>query len=78
MPLYLQAVRLIIVYNHGFDSEKIAISVGIQPMVRSDKGASGVIFTMDTESGFDKVILINASYGLGETLVQGKVNPMSF
>lgn len=64
--------------HHGFDIEKIAISVGIQPMIRSDKGVSGVIFTLDTESGFDKVILITASYGLGEGIVQGKVNPDEF
>src|SRR5262249_12971195 len=57
---------------------KVAMSVGVQPMVRSDKGASGVIFTLDTESGFDDVVLINATYGLGETLAQGKVNPDEF
>lgn len=61
-----------------FDHHTAAISVGIQPMVRSDKGASGVIFTMDTESGFDKVILITGSYGLGEAIVQGKVTPDEF
>lgn len=61
-----------------FDHQATAISVGIQPMVRSDKGASGVIFTMDTESGFDKVILITGSYGLGEAIVQGKVTPDEF
>lgn len=65
-------------YHHGIDQLKIAISVGIQPMVRSDKAASGVMFTLDTESGFDKVVLINASYGLGEALVQGQVNPDEF
>lgn len=57
------------------DDRKLGISVGIQPMVRSDKGASGVIFTLDTESGFDQVILITAGFGLGEALVQGQVNP---
>jgi pyruvate, water dikinase len=65
-------------HHHGFDHEKFAISVGIQPMVRSDKGASGVIFTLDTESGFDQVILITGSYGLGEAIVQGQVNPDEF
>lgn len=64
--------------HHGFDHHQVAMSVGIQPMVRSDKGASGVIFTLDTESGFDKVILITACYGLGESIVQGKVNPDEF
>lgn len=65
-------------YDQGFDHMKISLSVGIQAMVRSDKGASGVIFTLDTESGFDRVILITASYGLGEAIVQGKVNPDEF
>lgn len=64
--------------HHGFDFKKIGISAGIQPMVRSDKGASGVMFTLDTESGFDKVILITAAYGLGEAVVQGSVNPDEF
>src|SRR5579862_102537 len=65
-------------YRQQLDNMKYAISVGIQSMIRSDKAASGVMFTLDTESGFDKVILINASYGLGEGLVQGKVNPDEF
>lgn len=64
--------------HHGFKHEEVGISVGIQPMVRSDKGASGVMFTLDTESGFDKVILITSAYGLGEGVVQGKVNPDEF
>lgn len=64
--------------HQGFPHEKIAISAGIQQMVRSDCGASGVLFTVDTESGFDKVIFITASYGLGETVVQGLVNPDEF
>ncbi len=64
--------------HHGFDHLQVGISVGVQPMVRSDKGASGVIFTLDTESGFDKVILISAAYGLGEGIVQGSVNPDEF
>lgn len=61
-----------------FDEVRTAISVGIQPMIRSDKAASGVIFTVDTESGFDQVILISATYGLGEAIVQGSVNPDEF
>jgi len=61
--------------HHGFDHEKIALSAGIQKMVRSDLGASGVLFTIDTESGFDQVVFITAAYGLGETVVQGQVNP---
>lgn len=65
-------------HHHGFDHARYAISVAIQPMIRSDKGASGVMFTLDTESGFDKVVLINASYGLGEAIVQGQVNPDEF
>ncbi|MFZ2314918.1 MAG: phosphoenolpyruvate synthase [Gammaproteobacteria bacterium] len=65
-------------YNHGFEHDQVSISVGLQPMVRSDKGASGIIFTLDTESGFDKVILITGSYGLGEAIVQGQVNPDEF
>ena len=62
----------------GFAHEDVAISAAVQPMIRSDKGVSGVIFTLDTESGFDEVILINASYGLGEALAQGMVNPDEF
>jgi pyruvate,water dikinase len=59
----------------GYDHLKVAISVGVQPMVRSDKASSGVIFTLDTESGFRDVVLINSSYGLGEYVVQGVVTP---
>src|SRR6185503_18117854 len=59
----------------GYDQLQVAISVGVQPMVRSDKGASGVIFTLDTESGFRDVVLVNGSYGLGEFVVQGVVTP---
>jgi pyruvate,water dikinase len=59
----------------GFDHAKIALSVGVQRMVRSDVGGSGVMFSIDTESGFDKVIIINAAWGLGENIVQGSVNP---
>ncbi len=64
--------------HHGFEHEKIAISAGVQRMVRSDLGASGVVFTLDTESGFDQVIFITAGYGLGETVVQGVINPDEF
>ena len=56
----------------------VALSVGVQRMVRSDQGAAGVMFTLDTESGFDQVVFITASYGLGETVVQGAVNPDEF
>jgi len=59
----------------GYDQLKVAISVGVQPMVRSDKASSGVIFTLDTESGFRDVVLINSAYGLGEYVVQGVVTP---
>ena len=60
---------------HGFDSLGVALAIGIQRMVRSDLGCSGVMFTLDTESGFPDVVLLNASYGLGESVVQGDVNP---
>jgi pyruvate,water dikinase len=59
----------------GYDQLKVAISVGVQPMVRSDKASSGVIFTLDTESGFRDVVLVSSSYGLGEFVVQGVVTP---
>ncbi|MDR3476908.1 MAG: phosphoenolpyruvate synthase [Gammaproteobacteria bacterium] len=65
-------------YNNDFDFMHLGLSVGVQTMVRSDKGVSGVIFTLDTESGFDKVVLISASYGLGEAIVQGQINPDEF
>ncbi len=85
----LKAIKLVfssyftsraIAYRHdqSFEDAAFALSAGIQPMIRSDKGASGVIFTLDTESGFDKVVLVTASYGLGEAIVQGKVNPDEF
>jgi len=64
--------------HQDFAHDKVAISVGVQRMVRSDVGASGVLFTIDTESGFDQVIFITGSYGLGETVVQGQVNPDEF
>jgi pyruvate,water dikinase len=59
----------------GFDVSKVALSIGVQQMVRSDKGGSGVMFSIDTESGFDKTVLINAAWGLGENVVQGAVDP---
>jgi pyruvate, water dikinase len=59
----------------GFEHEKVALSVGVQQMVRSDLGGAGVMFSIDTESGFDKVVLINAAWGLGENVVQGAVTP---
>lgn len=64
--------------HKGFDHAQVALSAGVQRMVRSDKGASGVMFTLDTESGFDKVVFITSAYGLGETVVQGQVNPDEF
>ena len=62
----------------GFDHMDVALSIGVQQMVRSDIGASGVMFSIDTETGFDKVVLINAAWGLGETVVQGAVTPDEF
>ncbi|SHG88833.1 phosphoenolpyruvate synthase [Marivita hallyeonensis] len=62
----------------GFDHMDVALSVGVQQMVRSDIGGSGVMFSIDTESGFDKIILINAAWGLGENVVQGAVTPDEF
>ena len=59
----------------GFDHQKVALSIGVQRMVRSDIGGAGVMFSIDTESGFDKAVLINAAWGLGETVVQGSVSP---
>ena len=64
--------------DKGYDKEDVALSVGVQRMVRTDLGASGVIFTLDTESGFSDVIFITSSYGLGEMVVQGKVVPDEF
>ncbi len=64
--------------HQGFDHSLVALSAGIQYMVRSDLGASGVMFTLDTDSGFRDVVFITASYGLGETVVQGAVNPDEF
>ncbi|MDQ7976832.1 phosphoenolpyruvate synthase [Paraburkholderia sp. SARCC-3016] len=59
----------------GFDHLKVALSIGVQKMVRSDLGASGVAFSIDTETGFDRIVLINAAWGLGENVVQGTVDP---
>ncbi|MDL9979044.1 phosphoenolpyruvate synthase [Microbacterium candidum] len=85
----LHAVRLVFasLYNdraiayrvhHGFDHHDVALSAGVQRMVRSDIGASGVMFTVDTESGFDGTVFVTSSYGLGEAVVQGAVNPDEF
>jgi len=64
--------------HQGFDHSLVALSVGVQYMVRSDLGSSGVMFTLDTESGFRDAVFITSSYGLGETVVQGAVNPDEF
>jgi len=64
--------------HHGFAHRDVALSVGVQRMVRSDQAAAGVMFTLDTESGFDKVVLITSAFGLGELVVQGSVNPDEF
>jgi pyruvate,water dikinase len=64
--------------HHGFAHEDVFLSAGVQLMVRSDCGASGVLFTLDTESGFRDVVFVTASYGLGEMVVQGAVNPDEF
>ena len=64
--------------HHGFAHADVALSAGVQKMVRSDLGASGVMFTVDTESGFDQAVFITSAYGLGEGVVQGAVNPDEF
>ena len=64
--------------HQGYDHQGVAISAGVQRMVRSDLAASGVMFTLDTESGFDQVVFITSAYGLGEMVVQGAVNPDEF
>ena len=64
--------------HKGFDHMKVALSICVQQMVRSDLATSGVMFSIDTESGFDNVVLINAAYGLGENIVQGSINPDEF
>ena len=64
--------------DKGFDHFSVALSIGVQQMVRSDLGAAGVMFTLDTESGFSDVVLIDSSYGLGESVVKGRVDPNEF
>lgn len=64
--------------HHGFEHDAVALSAGVQRMVRSDIGSSGVMFTMDTESGFDDAVFVTSAYGLGEGVVQGAVNPDEF
>ena len=64
--------------HKGFAHSRVALSVGVQQMVRSDIGSAGVMFTLDTETGFDRVVFITSSYGLGETVVKGAVNPDEF
>ncbi|WP_457593619.1 phosphoenolpyruvate synthase [Hydrogenimonas sp.] len=65
-------------HDHGFEWSKVYLSVVVMKMVRSDKGASGVMFSLDTETGFKDVVFINAGYGLGENIVQGTIDPDSF
>lgn len=65
-------------HDQGFDHFQVALSIGVQLMVRSDLAASGVMFSIDTETGFKKAVLISAAYGLGENVVQGAVNPDEF
>ena len=60
---------------NGFDHDQVALSIGVQMMVRADTGGAGVMFSLDTETGFDKVVLINGAWGLGENVVQGSVSP---
>ena len=64
--------------HRGYDHRDVALSTAVQQMVRSDVGASGVMFTLDTESGFEDVVFVTSNYGLGETVVQGIVNPDEF
>src|SRR5699024_2459027 len=64
--------------HNGFKHEDVFLSAGVQLMVRSDIGAAGVLFTLDTESGFRDVVFVTGSYGLGEMVVQGAVNPDEF
>ncbi len=89
LPHILQAIKEVFasLYNDraiayrvhkGYSHAEVALSAGVQRMVRSDTGAAGVMFSIDTESGFDQVVFITASYGLGETVVQGAVNPDEF
>jgi pyruvate,water dikinase len=64
--------------DNGFDHFKVALSVAVMRMVRADKGSSGVIFTLDTESGFRDVVFVTGGYGLGENIVQGRIDPDEF
>src|SRR5690606_13545517 len=64
--------------HHDFEHAAVALSAGVQKMVRSDIGSSGVMFTVDTESGFDQAVFITSAFGLGEGVVQGAVNPDEF
>lgn len=64
--------------DHGFDHRQVALSIGVQQMVRSDRASSGVLFTLDPDSGFENVVLIAGAWGLGENVVQGKVNTDEF
>ncbi len=64
--------------DKGFDHFKVALSIGVQRMVRSDLACSGVMFTIDTETGFREAVMISAAYGLGENVVQGSVTPDEF
>ncbi len=64
--------------HQGYDHRGVALSAGVQRMVRSDLSASGVMFSIDTESGFEDVVFVTSSYGLGEMVVQGAVNPDEF
>ena len=64
--------------HHGFDHTQVALSVGVQKMVRSDLASAGVMFSIDTETGFSNAVLITGAYGLGESVVQGTVNPDEF
>ena len=65
-------------FDKGYNQMKVGLSIGVQQMVRSDLASSGVMFSIDTETGFDKVVVINSAYGLGENIVQGSVNPDEF
>ena len=78
MPRCSPTARIVYRVNNGFDHFKVALSVGVMKMVRSDRASSGVIFTLDTESGFRDVVFITGAYGLGENVVQGKVDPDEF
>ncbi len=64
--------------EQGFDHFQVGISIGVQKMVRSDKGCSGVVFSLDTDTGFKNAVVITSSYGLGENIVKGVVNPDEF